>query len=127
MSAKTCPHCEGYGYLLGAAPDRGNPECNWCNGTGRIQAKQDKPPSEPAPSPCPLCRGSGEIYRRRTTRPPVPEPSGPSLEACPCPRCAGSGAWQPLKPEADQPLIVELKSLDVPAKPRVIEIPKPGQ
>lgn len=30
-----CPVCDGKGTLLGAGPDRGNPECTNCQGTGR--------------------------------------------------------------------------------------------
>jgi hypothetical protein len=33
---KECWDCRGYGNHLGAGPDRGNPECDTCRGTGRL-------------------------------------------------------------------------------------------
>ncbi len=33
---RQCWSCQGYGTHLGAGPDRGNPTCDECGGTGRI-------------------------------------------------------------------------------------------
>lgn len=33
---KECWDCQGYGNHLGAGPDRGNPDCSTCVGTGRL-------------------------------------------------------------------------------------------
>lgn len=33
---RKCWSCDGYGNHLGAGPDRGNPECSTCHGTGHI-------------------------------------------------------------------------------------------
>jgi hypothetical protein len=38
-----CNSCEGRGSFLGAGPDRGNHQCEDCNGTGIRKAKKDPP------------------------------------------------------------------------------------
>lgn len=35
---KKCWDCQGYGCHLGSGPDRGNPKCSTCKGTGRLVA-----------------------------------------------------------------------------------------
>lgn len=84
-----CPFCDGTGYALGAAPDRGNPVCGTCQGLGTVRDPREAAtvPNENIPVPCPLCRGRKKVWTTEG-------------EAA-CPRCGGSGAYEP--PPAELP------------------------
>lgn len=62
-TGRECWVCQGMGDLLGAGPDRGNPECGTCGGTGRASdgraARAEFIRVQCELAKCPKCRGSG--------------------------------------------------------------------
>ena len=53
---RPCPYCDGTGHALGAGPDRGNPVCEDCGGTGVFQPRPR--------GRCPACgRRPALVYR----------------------------------------------------------------
>lgn len=110
-----CNQCDGTGYLLGAAPDRGNPKCDNCQGTGEVNAPEPVAETRPAVT-CPLCRGRCQ----------VPQDKSKDSAMVPCPRCDGTGerpAPEPLLDDEGKPVTLfgapVMVNPDLPPTPAV--------